>query len=117
MSDQINPHSFDQMTPECRRELASKGGKASGEKRRKKAAKRKKIEDAFIKAMIEDKLIEDLDEFLKWREMRKHKRNKTKEELLKNARSFRPDELNPVELLPVKSYDFRSCGDMTYVEK
>lgn len=69
---------FDEMTPEQHRELSAKGGRASGETRRKKKA----LQDSFYNIMeqhaVAEGFIEDLAEFEKWKKQRAKARTKRK---------------------------------------
>ena len=67
---------FDKMTPEQHRMLSIKGGIMSGKKRWYTAETKKRVQEEFEKALIEDGLIEDLEEYRKWRERQKHKRKR-----------------------------------------
>ena len=78
---EMSDNTFDKITPERHRELSSKGGIMSGASRRTKAEKKRKILESFEKSSLKNGLIEDLDEYRRWREMqaRKKKRKKLKE--------------------------------------
>ena len=67
----INLIQFDAMPPERHRELSARGGVASGEARRKKAAVQAAIQEAFERYATAEGLLEDVKEFKRWKKRRK----------------------------------------------
>ena len=67
---------FNEMTQKQHRDLSKKGGIESGKKRKMKAAKKQEILEKFEKTALERKLIEDLPEYRRWREMQRRKRKR-----------------------------------------
>ena len=57
---------FDEMSTERHRELSARGGRASGETRRRKAAMRASLRDTLEKYAIAEELIDDIHEFHRW---------------------------------------------------
>lgn len=57
--------SFDDMTPERHRELSARGGKASGEKRRKNAELRNTVATMLAAQAIQADLADEFNEFLR----------------------------------------------------
>lgn len=55
---------FDQMAPEQHRELSRRGGIASGESRRRKAALRAYLVDALEKQYLADEIVDEFDKAL-----------------------------------------------------
>jgi hypothetical protein len=68
--------SFNEMTPEQHREISSKGGKASADKRRKKAEAIKVFEMSLLMIAVKENLIDDIDEFIRWRANKKKRGRK-----------------------------------------
>lgn len=65
---------FDEMPPEYHKELSARGGKASGEARRKKKAIQDIAYTTFEYYACIENLSDEFDEFLKWKKRREKAR-------------------------------------------
>ena len=57
---------FNEYEPEERREIAARGGRASGERRRQLAETKKFIAEYFLQDAIKEGVVKDVDEFYRW---------------------------------------------------
>ena len=65
MAERSNLITFDQMEPERHIELSAKGGRASGEAKRKKAEMRRRMVELMMQLEVAEELRQDFDEAMK----------------------------------------------------
>jgi len=90
---------FGELSKEHHSELSAKGGKASGEARRRKAEKRKIYEATVIESLIAEGLKNELEMFLEWRaeRERRHLSKRKKSEKIEMS-DMRPEILSEISL-------------------